>query len=60
MVNDWHVNFNDTVINECDLKKNENIGLLFVFLILFAASAASLLFFAMVIVEARRAKKRYP
>lgn len=60
MVNDWHVNINDTtILHKCDIKKNENIGLLFVYIILFAASAASLLFFTVVIVEARRAKKRY-
>ena len=58
MVNDWHLNFNDTAIHKCDIKGNENIGLVFVYIILLAASTASLLFFTLVVVEARRAKKR--
>ena len=59
MVNDWHLNFNDTAIHKCEIKENENIGLVFVYIILFAASTASLLFFTLVVVEARRTKKRY-
>ena len=59
MVIDRLVNNNDSAILKCDLKRNEDIGLVFVYIILFAASAASLLFFTMVIVEAKRAKKRY-
>ena len=42
-----------------EIKKNEDIGLIFIYIILCAASTASLLFFAVVIVEARKAKKRY-
>ena len=45
--------------DRCEIKKNEDIGLVFIYIILCAASTASLLFFAVVIVEARKAKKRY-